>query len=242
MSGEQLEEALVLGPENEYRLFEKRDNFDLIIYYDQSTSDASYLESGTGNRYLRDLHLALDDFSYSRPARRPPLLLSGGLDAWIDIYGPQSLLTTDSLAAASASPRPEFRSHRSSRDVNRAPTPLVLERRPAIKHVPPYPHSPGPHKSIQLDMPMPSEPINIEEEKKWLDLLHKESETVTITVPVTDSTDGKQRRRKTSIVSRSSADPYARSVEEFVSTSVDIHLYFPNKLCTRSLSNTLRLP
>ncbi|KAI9847465.1 MAG: ubiquitin-specific protease doa4 [Sclerophora amabilis] len=97
MSAEDIEERLVLSSEQEQALFNERNKFDLVVFYDQSS--ASVRASGYGRPSLDKLPLssleqALGDFSYGKPLRQAPVLLSGGLDAWVDLVGAHALKTT----------------------------------------------------------------------------------------------------------------------------------------------------
>ncbi|KAH0559164.1 hypothetical protein GP486_004302 [Trichoglossum hirsutum] len=99
MSADQLEETFVLSPENEQALFSQRNQFDLVVYYDQSSNTSRYRGGPTANpqeKVLRALNQAIYEFSYSKPLQRPPVLLVGGLDAWVDLFGRQSLQTSNS--------------------------------------------------------------------------------------------------------------------------------------------------
>lgn len=83
VSAEELEERLVVSPEHEQTLFERRNEFDLVVYYDQSTASVSYLAgppAGTSAPHLRFLHDTLYEFNEYKPlkAGRPPALLLGG--------------------------------------------------------------------------------------------------------------------------------------------------------------------
>ena len=107
VSAEDLEERLVLSPESESNLFSRRDEFDLIVYYDQNTREPSYLAgspAGTTKPHLRALYDTLYEFNLYKPLKggRQPTLLVGGLDAWIDLLGPQSLGTSHTASVMSA--------------------------------------------------------------------------------------------------------------------------------------------
>ncbi|CAG8877671.1 unnamed protein product [Penicillium nalgiovense] len=107
VSAEELEERLVISPEHEQALFEKRNEYDLVVYYDQSADSVSYLAGspvGTSAPHLRALHDTLYEFNAYKPlkAGRPPALLLGGLDAWIDLLGQQSLATSSTAAVMSS--------------------------------------------------------------------------------------------------------------------------------------------
>lgn len=100
MSAEDLEERLVLSLDSEQKLFETRNEFDLVVYYDQDTSDTSYLQgppTRTRAPALRFLHDVLYEFNAYKPLKdgRRPALLAGGLEAWSDLVGPQSLATSN---------------------------------------------------------------------------------------------------------------------------------------------------
>ncbi|EMC99695.1 hypothetical protein BAUCODRAFT_45097, partial [Baudoinia panamericana UAMH 10762] len=102
MSAEQLENALVISPEEEQGMFHQRDQYNFVVYYDASTQSESSLshpvgQAQTGLNYLRE---ALYDFNQEKPLRRPPMLLKGGLEAWTDMMGVQALLTSDTTTRA----------------------------------------------------------------------------------------------------------------------------------------------
>ncbi|KAI9926769.1 ubiquitin-specific protease doa4 [Aspergillus wentii] len=104
VSAEELEERLVVSPEREQSLFERRNEFDMVVYYDQSTDSVSYLAGspvGTSAPHLRALYDTLYEFNAYKPLKdgRPPALLMGGLDAWIDLLGQQSLATSSTSTA-----------------------------------------------------------------------------------------------------------------------------------------------
>lgn len=126
VSAEELEERLVVSPEHEQTLFERRNEFDLVVYYDQSTASVSYLAGspvGTSAPHLRALHDTLYEFNEYKPlkAGRPPALLLGGLDAWMDLLGQQSLATS-STAAVMGSLQSKKPVPRPGRPLGRVPT------------------------------------------------------------------------------------------------------------------------
>lgn len=103
VSAEELEERLFMSPEYEQGLFERRNEFDLVVYYDQETASNSYLAGSpvsTSAPHLRALHDTLYEFNEYKPlkAGHPPALIVGGLDAWVDLVGPQSLATSATAA------------------------------------------------------------------------------------------------------------------------------------------------
>lgn len=113
VSTEELEERLIVSPAAELALFERRDEFDLVVYYDQKTLTDRFLSgapSATNGFALRALYDTLYEFNAYKPLRRPPALLVGGLDAWAELVGYRELQTSNT-----ADPIGSTR--------NRAPTP-----------------------------------------------------------------------------------------------------------------------
>lgn len=238
MSAIDLEEAMVLSPTREHEMFMARDQSELVVYYDQSTLNTDFLDSTKNTqslRVLKTLYTAIQEFSFSKPLRRPPMLLSGGLDAWIDLFGPQSLIVGDSSAPSGLTTN----LYRRSRDVARAPTPLLVERRAVLGSTPPYPPSRGSAPTARI----PPTPINIEEEQRWLDQLHKENDPMPYPISRTNS-DLALRARKISPLAtntNNSGAPVIRTVEEFVRQPIGFQpLYIVNH--SRSSSNTQQRP
>lgn len=105
MSAEDLQDSLVLSPESEQNMFFNRDRYDLVVYYDQSTSSDRFLTrpSTDSERKLRYLYDALLEYNHEKPLQRPPILLMGGLDNWADLVGDQALKRTNTAAKVKAS-------------------------------------------------------------------------------------------------------------------------------------------
>lgn len=103
VSAEELEERLVLAPDMEQALFSRRNEFDVVVYYDQSTNDNSYLRGPptmTKAPALRALYDTLYEFNDTKPLKdgRPPALLVGGIDAWTEYLGVHSLAQSRTAA------------------------------------------------------------------------------------------------------------------------------------------------
>lgn len=100
MSAEQLLERMVISPEVEQEMFVNRDKYDLVVYYDTQTQSETFLTKPIGELQtkLKYLHEALDDFNYDKALQRPPILLIGGIDAWVELIGNQSLATSDTAS------------------------------------------------------------------------------------------------------------------------------------------------
>jgi ubiquitin carboxyl-terminal hydrolase 8 len=105
ISAEELAQSLILSPEAEQNLFDARDTFDLVVYYDQSSTSSGRRISGShgGDMILGDFSKVLYDYGYEKRLKRPPRLLVGGLDAWVDLVGPGALETTRSSNPTSKS-------------------------------------------------------------------------------------------------------------------------------------------
>lgn len=102
MSADQLLERMVISPDFEQDMFMNRDKFDLVVYYDTQTQSETYLtrpknETETKLKYL---HEALFDFNEDKPLQHPPILLIGGIEAWVDLVGPQGLISSNTAAKA----------------------------------------------------------------------------------------------------------------------------------------------
>lgn len=149
ITGAELAESMVLSPENELIMFEKRHEFDLVVYYDQSSNSELQRTNSSqdGAATLQDFSRAVYDYSFEDSRlKRPPILLLGGIDAWSDMMGPQSLATSDTVNSA---PRKQIRP---------ASKPNGLARgRPAIRK-----------RTYE------SRPLTKEEESKWDETLKDE--------------------------------------------------------------------
>jgi ubiquitin carboxyl-terminal hydrolase 8 len=114
MSAEQLQEALIVSPDDEVSLFDQRDKFDLVVYHDQSTHSTGFLRDHA-NIPLKYLYDALYEFNHEKPLQYPPVLLTGGIDAWADLVGPGGLRTSNTAAIARGS------AGKSARPISRKP-------------------------------------------------------------------------------------------------------------------------
>ncbi|KAG4032682.1 hypothetical protein MFRU_006g01490 [Monilinia fructicola] len=94
MSAEDLGERIVLSPESEQMLYNQRHTFDLIVYYDQSSTSTSTNIEHVPVETLDPLNFfstIIYDHAYDHRLKRQPKLLTGGLDAWIDLVGSGAL-------------------------------------------------------------------------------------------------------------------------------------------------------
>nr|OQO27806.1 hypothetical protein B0A51_04619 [Rachicladosporium sp. CCFEE 5018] len=104
MSADEVQESLVLSPEAEQEMFFNRRDYDLVVYYDGNTQSETFLSRPQTDREaaLLYLHEALTEFSQDKPLRERPMLLIGGLDAWIDLVGQQALRSSNTLERMNA--------------------------------------------------------------------------------------------------------------------------------------------
>ncbi|KAF2210769.1 hypothetical protein CERZMDRAFT_60264 [Cercospora zeae-maydis SCOH1-5] len=100
MSAEQLADKLILSPEDEQEIFHNRDQYDLVVYYDGDTMSETFLSrpQNEAEMHLKYLHEAIYDFNQEKQLQRPPIILIGGIDAWIDLVGNAALVTTATQA------------------------------------------------------------------------------------------------------------------------------------------------
>ncbi|MCJ1294440.1 ubiquitin-specific protease doa4 [Xylographa carneopallida] len=159
ISGEDLEERLVVSPESEEILFKHRDEYDLVVYYDASTSNNHFLEGPlniSSAPALRALHECLYQFSHYKKLRRPPVVLLGGLNAWIDLVGPQALQTSRTAAQMGSA-----RSKRSNNTANRSTHRIT-------------PVTANSSREVQRRRLHEYNPLNADEERVWREKARQE--------------------------------------------------------------------
>lgn len=179
----------------------------MVVYYDQSTSSDSFLTERTNDErltVLKRLYHALGDFAYQKPLKRPPVLLAGGLTAWVEMFGSSSL----KYGSLISSPPPPSKSAGVGLGISsfqKSTTSMHTTTDERLRGGP----------SRKKDEIHYAPLINIAEERDWLEKLQKDREPLTISVPRdAGNMDVKRQRRSTSIVS--SSDSYPRTVEQFV--------------------------
>ncbi|KAI0438981.1 hypothetical protein F4803DRAFT_533104, partial [Xylaria telfairii] len=90
ISASEIVDSMILAPTSEKLAFERRDEVDLIVFYDQnSDSIPQNTTSNTKESIIFKLRQALVHYNF--PKRLAPKLLVGGIDAWVDEMGQQSL-------------------------------------------------------------------------------------------------------------------------------------------------------
>lgn len=177
MSADNLQDTLVLSPDNEQAAFSDRNRFDLVVYYDQSTSDDRFLSRPSTDQEfkLRYFYDALYEFNQDKPLQRPPILLMGGIEAWTDLVGDQALARTNTALLSRSSRR-------------RVPAGSASAR----IHVP---------KRRLREY----NPLDAEEERKWLERARVES----IVVDQNSSLDAEDEQQV------GLASPFYDNIEEF---------------------------
>jgi ubiquitin carboxyl-terminal hydrolase 8 len=155
MSADELGESIVLSPDTEQELYEQRQEFDLVVFYDQSSSSMEPNNQAHENpHYLQDFSKAIFDYGYSKQVQRRPMLLLGGLDAWVDKVGPNALKTSStSTTLARQALRP-------ARPLGRVPMARDTPRLQALAR-----------------RPRESRPLSKEEELKWAETLREDTDT-----------------------------------------------------------------
>ncbi|KAK4043105.1 hypothetical protein C8A01DRAFT_43891 [Parachaetomium inaequale] len=101
ISANQVADSMVLAPAAEQLLFEKRHEFDLVVFYDQDSERILDRPQTPEASAVSGLYNALSqyDFPGALGLKVSPKLLRGGLDAWTSLVGNASLqssLTTTS--------------------------------------------------------------------------------------------------------------------------------------------------
>lgn len=101
ITAEDIGQSIILSPEVEQKLYEKRTEFDILVYYDQaSISEDQGTASRGGYKYaLRDFGRAIYDYSFEQQLKQRPRLLVGGLDAWVDLLGRGALAISNTSSA-----------------------------------------------------------------------------------------------------------------------------------------------
>lgn len=106
ISADEISQSMVLAPNQEQAHFERRNTFDLVVFYDESSSEVPTRYDTNEELVIMSLHRALVQFNYGKELKHPPKILKGGLGAWVDLMGSGSLQST---ADPSSRPQPSHR-------------------------------------------------------------------------------------------------------------------------------------
>ncbi|KAI8876380.1 cysteine proteinase [Backusella circina FSU 941] len=82
-----------LSVDAEQSLFSEKDKFDLIVYYDQNSKT---IES------QRPIHDLKEFLLFSTSLRRPPMMLTGGMDRWTHMIGDKGIYRFSSSSSSSS--------------------------------------------------------------------------------------------------------------------------------------------
>ena len=98
LSADDIGDSLVISPNQtqEQSLFEKRGDYDLVVFYDQESEFIPRPPRSPEEQALASLHRALVHLNYGKELKQSPRLLKGGLEAWVELMGPASLQSTSS--------------------------------------------------------------------------------------------------------------------------------------------------
>ncbi|EMR08235.1 hypothetical protein PNEG_03403 [Pneumocystis murina B123] len=88
ISGDQLEDSLIISPLSEQKTFSNRHKFDLIVYYDWDSKNDNLSGNISQNEKARifyNLNKAIYNYGgFQKPLKHIPVLLSGGLKEWVN--------------------------------------------------------------------------------------------------------------------------------------------------------------
>lgn len=136
-SAADLQDRLVLSPDEEQDMFDRRDEYDLVIFYDHSTSNTNFLHAPPrheGELALSRLCNALVVYSDGKPLRRPPILLMGGIMSWIEVFGYEGTKTSATSSVVASKQMRPTRARRESTTTTAAK--LNLQKRRLREYVP----------------------------------------------------------------------------------------------------------
>ena len=194
ISAEDLEDRLVISPDTEQSYFEQRDQFDMIVYHDQNTESDRFLKgspSNTGADHLRALHDTLYEFNNYKPLRNEPLVLVGGIEAWIDLVGPQALATSNTAALVGSTGNRRA-TGRSGRPIGRVPM-----------------ASANSSLEVRKRRLREQKTLDADEERSWLDKARKEEVNAIDYQPAQSDTD-------TDSNGEEPPSPFIHSYEDFL--------------------------
>lgn len=81
MNGTKLEDSLSLSSDRERRAFERRNSFDLVVFYDSHS--VGFPKGGPPSPLSRAWEIIYQN-EFTKRLNRTPVLLTGGYAAWIE--------------------------------------------------------------------------------------------------------------------------------------------------------------
>jgi ubiquitin carboxyl-terminal hydrolase 8 len=101
ISANEIADSNVLAPADEMILFEKRHQFDLVVFYDQESDRITGRRDTPEQKAISGLYNALTQYDFPGNATKrtlAPKLLEGGLEAWTGILGKSGLQSSATSA------------------------------------------------------------------------------------------------------------------------------------------------
>lgn len=98
IGAEDIRDSMVVGHSTELKLFEERHRFDLVVFYDASSTRVPLRASKTEDMVVLGLYNALNlyDPAADGDTGRAPKLLRGGIKEWTQLMGSTSLQSSSS--------------------------------------------------------------------------------------------------------------------------------------------------
>ena len=117
ISASDIAESMVLAPQAEQQRFERRHDFDLIVFYDQRSKRLVSSPQTPEERAVLTFYNALTAYDYAggSSSQQRLKLLKGGIEAWTDLVGTGALQASSTSAAARSQPRPPLTHNLTSR-------------------------------------------------------------------------------------------------------------------------------
>ena len=124
ISASDIAESMVLAPQAEQQHFERRHDFDMIVFYDQQSKRLVSSPRTPEERAVLTFYNALTAYDYAggSSSQQRLKLLRGGLEAWTDLVGTGALQTSSTTATTKTQQRPPLThnlTHRLRRNVTR---------------------------------------------------------------------------------------------------------------------------
>lgn len=91
ISADDISDSLVLSPMPEKTMFDRRSQFDLVVFYDEDSQNIPSSSQNADDLVIISLHRALVHLNYGNELKSSPKILKGGLEAWVDLVGPAAL-------------------------------------------------------------------------------------------------------------------------------------------------------
>lgn len=102
ISANEIADSNVLAPPDEMILFDKRHQFDLVVFYDQESDHITGKRDTPEQKAISGLYNALTQYDFPASLVKKtttPKLLEGGLEAWSNLVGRGGLQTSSTSAA-----------------------------------------------------------------------------------------------------------------------------------------------